>query len=411
MTMHSLAPGRLFLVGLVIASLAGCSDFSFPRFGSGGSGKSAAEKKAMMLPPAPAPIYEPGDTFVYDENGNVSQEQVVAVTPDRVTWTNDKGLIWTAAPDMVTPALSWSSDPELGRGRQTIIGNPMALFPLQEGNVAAFGVRGNSETVPAGWSDENRCVVSGQEDVKVPAGNFTTFRIDCQRRDFTESLYYAPVAQNYVLRVRNFATGPRKKELISVALANDRTRDLPVSVAQDMHARKAGDAGATPGHAGGMPAPAAAPMGAVRAEPMSAGQRLEKMVDPLEKVVMQLAPISGEGGLAAQAPAAGAMEKPADGGKPMAKAEMAAKGGKYGLHLASYRTAQAAQRGWRALAAKFKPELGDLSMRTAEFDSGDGRGTFIRLIGSGYETEKAAEERCTKLKAKRQFCQAIRVLP
>src|SRR3546814_11912451 len=80
----------------------------------------------------------------------------------------------------------WSDDPELGRGRQTIAGSPQQLFPLQEGKVIAYGVRGSSENAPAGWQDEHRCMVAGYEPIEVKAGRFDTYRVDCQRKDYRD---------------------------------------------------------------------------------------------------------------------------------------------------------------------------------------------------------------------------------
>ena len=83
----------------------------------------------------------------------------------------------------------------------------------------------------------------------------------------------------------------------------------------------------------------------------------------------------------------------------------------YGVHLASYRTAKGAKRGWRILKKKFKKELNDLSFATTEFDASKGKGTFIRLMGVGFETKKAANKFCTRLKKKRQYCKGERARP
>ena len=141
-------------------------------------------------------------------------------------------MIWTTTNEIVTPQLSWSSHPSWGAVEQNIIGNPGTLFPLQEGNISAFGIRGSSEKVPTGWEDEVRCTVSGQENVTVPAGTFTTYRIDCSRKNVETSLYYAPVAQNYVLRERTFANSRSRKELMSVSLSDNRTAEMPITVDQ-----------------------------------------------------------------------------------------------------------------------------------------------------------------------------------
>ena len=244
---------------IVIATLlvSGCSrdDFSFSKIASttlsnfgdkigdlslSGIGEQIGigGDPKIKLAPAPLPIYAVGDTFVYSSDGKLVQEQVVSATGERVTWTNDQGMIWTTTNDLVTPPMSWSSHPELGRGRQTIIGNPKALYPLKKGNKVAFGTRGNSENLPTGWRNKEICLVIGQKDISVTAGDFTTFHISCKRKDHTEDLYYAPVAQNYVLRVRKFANNRSQKELVSINLGNNRTKNLPVKITRPFKERK-----------------------------------------------------------------------------------------------------------------------------------------------------------------------------
>ena len=89
------------------------------------------------------------------------------------------------------------------RKGQTLISNPEALFPLKN-NTVSFGIRGNSENVPTGWRDEKKCLVVGQKDLNVTAGDYTTFQISCNRKGIKEDLYYSPVVQNCVLRCRDF---------------------------------------------------------------------------------------------------------------------------------------------------------------------------------------------------------------
>lgn len=392
----------LHLMALATLLLAGCSSIGSigDLVGAGPSGSAPEDR----LPPAPAPIYAAGDTFVFTENGQPTREQVVSVAPDRVVWTNDSGLIWTKDTAVVTPQLRWSTHPELGRGQQTIIGSPEQLFPLQEGNVIAYSVRGSAENAPAGWQEEHRCAVSGQEDVEVPAGTFTTFRIDCQRKDFLDTYFYSPVVQNFVLRVREFATGSSRKELLSVTLANDRTRDLPATVA----------AGPNPidGPTGEAPiVPPVAIMGdeanpAMPADSMSEAamasdtQRADTLITRLEDVVSRLERVAGIGATPAAAGAPVAAES-------SASADMS---GPWAVHLASYRSQRGAQNGWRVLQGRF-PALRDKRMVTSEFDPGNGRGTFVRLMAAGFPTRDAAVQFCAPIKANGQFCDARGPLP
>jgi len=393
--------------------LAGCSseDFSLSnlgdRLGITDLIEAEPETPTLALPPAPPPIYAAGDTFVYSDDGILVQEQVISATPDRVTWTNDQGMIWTTSNDVITPQLSWSSHPELGRGRQTIIGNPRELFPLQEGNTVAYGVRGNSEVVPTGWRDEHRCAVLGQEDLEVSAGKFTTFHISCQRKDHSEELYYSPVAQNYVLRMRKFGNSESRKELVSVALSDDRTKDIPMAVAKPTLADKKPMA---PGAKDAMVPKTAMKDGdgsmtpADKMKPTTGNARVDALIARLEAVVAGLEKMNG----AAMAGKDGGAKKADDKAK---SAKSAGKGGKYGAHLASYRTVAGARRGWRALTRKFKSELSGLEFGTTEFDKGDGRGTYIRLVAMSFKSKSAADRFCRKLKAKRQFCSATRARP
>lgn len=409
------------IVVVAVMALAGCSrdDFSLSKIGDkiglGGSDSQPKDAPAVQLAPSPVPIYAAGDTFVYSSDGILVQEQVVSATPDRVTWTNDQGMIWTTSNDVVTPQLSWSSHPELGRGRQSIIGNPQALFPLREGNTVAFGVRGNSEIVPTGWRDEHRCAVLGQMDIDVSAGRFTTFHISCQRKDHVEELYYSPVAQNYILRVRNFGSSESRKELVSVALSDDRTKNIPVAVARpkptkahDEMARHGTtqksmmDEKGHPKKPGGAMAAHADPMAKTGNPQIDA---LAMRIQRLEMIVNRLEGMPGgthDQGLMGKSPGKGD-KKPGQGS--------AISGGKYGAHLASYRTVAGAKRGWRSLSKKFSKELGGFEFGTTEFDAGDGKGTYIRLVALSFKSKAAATTFCRSLKAKRQYCKATRARP
>jgi hypothetical protein len=349
---------RIAKVVVAVLVLAGCSmdDSSFSKIAerirlTDSSKEKINAASALELPPAPRPLHATGDTFLYSDDGILVQEQVVSATPGRVTWSNDQGMIWTTSNDLITPQLSWSSHPELGRGRQNIIGNPQALFPLQGGNAVAYEVRGNSEVVPTGWRDEHLCAVLGQMDIDVSAGRYTTFHISCQRKDHVEELFYSPAAQNYVLRVRDFGTSKSRKELVSVALSDDRIKNIQVAVQLPV-----------------------AP----------------KTHDEIAKKD-------------------GAMMKEPDDKTGHSEEDVA--GRNFGAHLASYRTVLVARNGWQSLSRKFPKELGDLEFSTTEFDAGNGKGTYIRLVAVSFNSLAAADKFCDKLKSKRQFCEGTRARP
>ncbi len=382
----------LTAVVIGVLALAGCS--------SGQSLTGSRTPPAQGMAPAPAPIYSPGDSFVFDDGGTVTTERVVSTSPDRVVWTNDSGLIWTKDSAVVTPPLMWSDDPELGRGRQTLIGSPHQLFPLQEGNVIAYSVRGSSENAPAGWQDEHRCVVAGQQSVEVKAGRFDTFRIDCQRKDYRDTFFYSPTVQNYVLREREFANRKVRKELVSADLVTNRAGGQPGAAP----APAVETAPMTPPMAApNAPTPAIGEDGMMKAETgmMMPGEPAitGTLVSRLENVVSRLERLAGVGGGDGKAMADKAASKPA-----------AAAGGNWAVHLASYRSQKAASDGWKTLQRQF-PQLKDRTMRTSEFDSGRGRGTYTRLLAAGFASEAAAKDFCRPLVAKGQFCEAKGPLP
>jgi len=380
-----------------VLALAGCS--TMPSFTG-----SEPRRPAQGLAPAPAPIYSPGDTFVYDDGGTVTTERVVSTSPDRVVWTNDRGLIWTKDPAVVTPPLMWSDDPELGRGRQTIVGSPHQLFPLQEGNVIAYSVRGSSENAPAGWQDEHRCVVAGQETIEVKAGSFDTYRVDCQRKDYRDTFYYSPNVQNYVLRERQFANRKVRKELVSADLASSHAAATPMAAPTP-------PVETAPMTAPHSPVPTVGEDGMMKPEPgmgmpavgmpavgMTGGEgQATALVARLEGVVTRLERLAG-------------MEQAGDGRMAKGGAAPRAVSGNWAVHLASYRSQKAATDGWKVLQRQF-PQLKDKTMRTSEFDSGRGRGVYTRLLATGFASTDAAKDFCRPLVARGQFCQAKGPLP
>jgi hypothetical protein len=408
---------RIAMVVVAVLALTGCSmdgsslsKISEPTGTADTSKEKINAATALELPPAPRPLYAVGDTFLYSDDGILVQEQVVSATPDRVTWANDQGMIWTTSNDLSTPQRSWSSHPTLGRGRQTIIGNPQALFPLQKGNAVSYEVRGNSEVLPTGWRDEHRCVVLGQVDVEVSAARHTTFHISCQRKDHIEEFFYSPKARSYVLRVRNFGTSKSRKELVSLALSDDRTKNIPVAVQRlvapkthDGMAKRDGPMNSGMTNANHDEAAGKEMIDPTQSTPSATSPRVASLVSRLETILTRLETMSGgDHGDAT-------MMKELDDKTGHSKEGRA--GQKFGAHLASYRTVAVARNGWQSLLRKFPKELGDLEFSTTKFDAGNGKGTYIWLVAVSFNSLAGADKFCRKLKSKRQFCKGTRAHP
>lgn len=87
-------------------------------------------------------------------------------------------------------------------------------------------------------------------------------------------------------------------------------------------------------------------------------------------------------------------------------APVAAQDGAYAVHLASYRSAAKARRGWHLLKEIFPRLLGNLEMTTEAADLGE-HGTFRRVMTGPFGERTAAEALCDRLKARAQYCRVV----
>lgn len=83
----------------------------------------------------------------------------------------------------------------------------------------------------------------------------------------------------------------------------------------------------------------------------------------------------------------------------------AAKGGEAGVHIASYRSARAANRGWTQLRRAHGALLSRLKSKVNRVNLGSGKGIFFRLLAGPLKNQAAATRLCRQLKRRRQFCE------
>ncbi|MSO53851.1 MAG: SPOR domain-containing protein [Rhodospirillales bacterium] len=79
--------------------------------------------------------------------------------------------------------------------------------------------------------------------------------------------------------------------------------------------------------------------------------------------------------------------------------------GRPAIHLASYKSQQAADRGWAQIRRAHAALLGELKHEVSRINLGAGKGVFFRLRAGPLATQEAASELCQKLKSRRQFCE------
>lgn len=90
--------------------------------------------------------------------------------------------------------------------------------------------------------------------------------------------------------------------------------------------------------------------------------------------------------------------------EPQKMAEKKMQGPQPAVHLASYRSAARAERGWTQLHRAYGGLLGDLQHEVDKVHLGS-KGTYYRLKAGPLKSTDAAKALCSKLKARRQFCQ------
>jgi hypothetical protein len=94
--------------------------------------------------------------------------------------------------------------------------------------------------------------------------------------------------------------------------------------------------------------------------------------------------------------------------KPIAKKEAAkpaSSGPKSAVHIASFRSRQAATRGWAQLRRAHRSLLGKLKSEISRVNLGRGKGVFYRLNAGPLKNQADAARVCKQLKRRRQFCE------
>lgn len=80
-----------------------------------------------------------------------------------------------------------------------------------------------------------------------------------------------------------------------------------------------------------------------------------------------------------------------------------------GLHLASYRSQQAAEAGWENISKKHANQLGSLNSAIRRVNLGANKGTFYRLMAVPVADRAEANTICQQLKRSNQYCDPLTV--
>lgn len=80
--------------------------------------------------------------------------------------------------------------------------------------------------------------------------------------------------------------------------------------------------------------------------------------------------------------------------------------GRFVLHLASFKTTEAAKQAWSRLQSNYAELLGDLALTLQAADLGD-QGIFQRILAGPVKQKTAARDLCKQLKGKGQYCAVV----
>ncbi len=203
-------PVRFLLVSALLLPLAGC-------LGMG----SRISRTTVHLAPAAQPRYAKGDRFVYrTEKGTRAIREVVATTPDGTEWVTETGYRFRKDADIFVPRLAWQG--RSSRGRALHLSRQGALWPLAARNEEFLTIDYERTDLRNGqvrrYQEFWRCRAGTPRRVRVPAGEFDTYKVVCKRRELetgkvtrTHIWYYAPRVGHYVLRIKKYANGRRKE--------------------------------------------------------------------------------------------------------------------------------------------------------------------------------------------------------
>lgn len=97
---------------------------------------------------------------------------------------------------------------------------------------------------------------------------------------------------------------------------------------------------------------------------------------------------------------------PTKSAKKAPKGSVSQQGPRPAVHLASFRSKQAAGRAWAQLRRAHNAILGKLKNEVVRVNLGRKKGVYYRLVAGPFSSTAAAAAACKKLKARRQFCGA-----
>ena len=208
----------LTLTAIAALVLSGCQAVTLPSLPNFQSAPGPGPEMA----PAPLPNFTIGDKYYYS---NGAREQVVSVNGEMVNLISVSKRKLTNFRNFALPQ-PYVEGATKEYFKETNASTAV-LWPLSVGKAERFSTEGRTITKDSGYtstySQRWSCEVAGTEHVRVLAGEFDTYRVECKRYSTrgkwwqNRTWYYAPEIGTYVL-LRDFykTSGERIRELTAV---------------------------------------------------------------------------------------------------------------------------------------------------------------------------------------------------
>ena len=388
------------------------------------------------------PKFSAGDFYRFNQPDAVWR--VAAIEDgDLLRWELEAGRGQLTYQHPFFPPLEWWSE-GTGNGRRLITNVQGDLFPMAVGKRMTFKATVSADTPPHAWEYDWSCEVLRQEEVQIEIGRFATYVVQCGRVQPDEYMFwYAPTVGFYVrYRVTRFGQPPLTREMIGFrnAVLASRGESLaklqipgPEGMALEappITARVPDVASAEPERPENSGAPtaltpanratppqvtqAAPPPVPNNPPPAAPAQAAVKPAAKPQEVAAATPPARSSVPVRTQpkavetpsAPAQTIADVPPAPAKPAAAAASADMAKAAGLHLASYKDKENAERGWRQLLSRNEDVLKGLSHTIEPIDLGE-RGTFFRLVAGPVTDRDMAEKMCGTLKTRGAYCQIV----
>ena len=160
---------------------------------------------------ADLPSYQPGEYFIYDSG----LAKIAVKTDDTIVhWKYGNDATSRGFSNFLIPPLSWKTTINSGESSTDV--SPSFLWPLRVGSLGVFTISQSITDQSGAVEEVNRtweCRGDGFERVSVPAGNFDTYVIPCNRYAVTTkkwrgrtTYYYSPEIMHYV-KIKKEYTG------------------------------------------------------------------------------------------------------------------------------------------------------------------------------------------------------------